>query len=207
MQDLDKALEDISTIKAHLAQNNLFQGFGPAVIGLTGIFALVTGVGQYILPDLLAGTDKQFLLVWIFLALFSALLVGLEMIARARRNHGGMATSMILTAIEYFLPAAMAGLIVTALLWQFSPATLWVLPGLWLFFVALGVFSAQRCLPKKIYWVGGWYFLSAICIFAISAANHDLFPWMMAVPFSLGQFLTAYILYRADSEELPPHVR
>lgn len=207
MQDLDKALEDISTIKAHLAQHNLFQGFGPAVIALTGLFALATGIGQYILPHLLADSPKQFLLIWIALALFSALLVGLEMIARAKRNHGGMATSMILTAMEYFLPAAMAGLIVTALLWQFSPANLWLLPGLWLFFVALGLFSAQRCLPKKIFWVGGWYFLCAICIFALSAATHDLSPWMMAAPFSLGQFLTAYILYKADSEELPSHVR
>src|SRR4029453_8407101 len=100
---LDRALSDILAIRSQIAAGTAFQGFGPTAMAATGGLALATTVLQSIF-----GTSEDavaFFAAWVATAVVSAVLIGIEMVARARRHHSGLADDMIYAAIENFLPA------------------------------------------------------------------------------------------------------
>ncbi len=200
MGDLDKALADLGDIRSRLAAGDMFCGFGPAVIAMTGGLAIVTALAQASLPHVFAPDDKTFLLCWIIVAIVSIGLVGTEMIARTRRLHGGMADAMLFNAVEYFFPAGLAGTAIAAVLYQFAPEALWSLPGLWQILVAVGLFAATRILPRTINIVAAWYFLAGVTVLILSAQGQVLMPWAMGLPFGVGQLLMAAFLKAAHDE-------
>ena len=81
-------------------------------------------------------------------AAVSAGLIWIEMQARSRRHHSGLADAMVYQAIEQFLPVGAAGALLAVMLGKFAPETLWILPGLWQVLVSLGVFASVRTLPR-----------------------------------------------------------
>jgi len=180
MTELDKALADIGDIRSRLAAGTTFQGFGPFVIAITAVLALVLGVLQYLIPSVFAPTIAGYLIAWVVLASVSSVLIGIEMYSRTRRFHGGMADAMLVNAIEQFIP--------------FQPDMLWVLPGLWQLLLAVGLFASAQTLVKGIKPVAGWYFVCAFVVLVMSVEQVSLSPWLMAVPFFVGQLLTALVL-------------
>lgn len=200
MSDFDRALTDIVKIRSRLAASAMFQGFGPVVIASTGALAIAIAALQDVWPVLFAPDQQGYLICWIATAVICAVLIGGEMIARSRRIHGGLADAMLINAVENFLPAGVAGAAITVALFQFAPDTLWVLPGLWQVLVSLGIFSAIGSLPRPINLVGTWYLLSGMVVLVIAAQNREFDPWLMGVPFAIGQLLMAGILWRASSE-------
>ena len=200
MRDIDRALSEIASIKSQLAAGTLFRGFGPAVIAVTGALALVTAGVQSLWPAALVDDRVAFFGCWIGIAVLSAVLIGAEMHARSRRLHGGLADTMIVTAIERFVPAGAAGAAIAAVMFAYAPDTLWVLPGLWQILAALGIFAAARTLPRAVGLVGGWYFVAGVCALIAASADGTLSPWMMGLPFAVGQGLMAAVLHFADGE-------
>ena len=201
MRDLNQALIDISNIKGQMASGSVFQGFGPAVIAVTGVLAMLTSSLQLILPTLFWLSDINMLFVWVVIAFIAATLIGFEATMRSKRLHGGLADKMVMNAIEQFAPAGFAGAITGAVMLYFSPEELWLLPGLWQLFVALGLFTAVRSLPPLILFVAAWYFLTGVCVLIIGAKHHALHPLMMGVPFAVGQFVMAYFLHVAEEKQ------
>ena len=200
MRDVDRALSEIASIKSQLAAGALFRGFGPAVIAVTGALALVTAGAQSLWPAVLVDDPVIFFGCWIGIAVLSAGLIGAEMHARSRRLHGGLADAMIVTAIERFVPAGAAGAAIAAVMFAYAPDTLWVLPGLWQILAALGIFAAARTLPRAVALVGGWYFVAGVAVLIAASAAVPLSPWMMGLPFAVGQGLLAAVLHFADGE-------
>lgn len=201
MSDLDRALADIVDMRAKLAAGTMFRGLGPLVIAITGGLALAVAGLQSWFPDVLASDPQTLLLVWIATAVCCAGLIGTEMIARSRRLHGGLADAMLINAVENFLPAGVAGAAIAGVLYQFSPETLWLLPGFWQILLALGLFSAVRSLPWSINFAAAWYFLSGIAVLMICAQSQSISPWAMGLPFAIGQGLMALILKLAHGGE------
>ena len=150
MRDLDKALADIIAIRSQLAAGTAFRGYGPAAIAATGGVALLTALLQYVWLDDPTGHALTFLCGWAAAALISALMIWVEMQARSRRHHSGLADAMIHQAVEQSLPAGVAGILLAVMLGKFAPETLWILPGLWQILVSLGVFASVRSLPRSI---------------------------------------------------------
>jgi hypothetical protein len=196
--DLQNALDDIALIRTRIAANALFQGFGPTVVALTGILALLAAFAQALFPATFHANDGTYLVVWIAVAIVAALMIGTEMVARSYRHHKGIATESILNAIEQFIPSGLAGAAVAAVIYTGTQQNTWMLPGLWQVFVALGVFAAVRTLPRAIVWVAAWYLASGLCVLLIASESCVLSPWMMGLPFGIGQLLTALILHRAE---------
>jgi hypothetical protein len=130
--------------------------------------------------------------IWIGTAALSAAVIGTQMHARTRRLHSGMADEMIRMAVEQFLPAGMAGALITVVLVRSVPAALWMLPGIWQIIFSLGVFSSCRFLPRPVAAVGVWYLATGLA--CIAGDSRGLTPWMMGIPFGLGQLLVAGIL-------------
>jgi hypothetical protein len=193
MNDLNKALEDISSIRRHVAHSTDFRGYGPATLASTGVLAVAAARAQVLwLPDP-ATHIAGYLSIWIWTAAVSAALIGTQMYARTRRIHSGMADEMIRMAVEQFLPSVGAGALITIVLVRSVPGARWMLPGLWQIIFSLGVFSSCRFLPRPVAAVGAWYLLTGITCIAL-ADNRALSPWAMGVPYGVGQLLVAGIL-------------
>ncbi len=203
MSDLNRALSDIGDIRRRLAAGTLFRGFGPLVLGVTGGLALMTAAAQAIWPEL-AGEPVSYFAAWTATAAAAAALVGVEMVARTRRHHGGLADAMLFNAVEHFLPVGAAGAIVAAILLFLAPDVSWLLPGLWQMLVALGLFASTRFLPRQVALGGAWYFVAGAAVLMLTSQTRALSPWAMGVPFGVGQFLLAaifHVAFEGDDDE------
>lgn len=194
MNDLDKALAEITTIRAQLARGEAFLGYGPATMAATAVLALLAATAQAWWLEDPVGQVTAYLALWTATAASAAGLIAAEAVTRSRRLHSGLAQAMIATAVEQFLPAAAAGVLLTAVLLRFAPDTLWMLPGLWQIVFSLGVFSSCRGLPRPIFAVGIWYLVAGLAVLAWAQGEQALAPWAMGVPFTVGQLLLAAIL-------------
>jgi hypothetical protein len=199
MNDLNRALGDISNIRRQMARTTEFHGYGPATLAGTGLIAVAAAGAQALwVPDP-AHHSAAYLGVWISTAVLSAALIGAQMHIRTRRIHSGIADEMIHMAVEQFLPSAGAGALVAFVLAYYVPAALWMLPGLWQVIFGLGVFASCRFLPRPIAAAGAWYLLSGL--FAISLGDgRALSPWTMGIAYGVGQLLVAGILLFSTRE-------
>jgi hypothetical protein len=200
MRDLDKALADILAIRSQIAAGTAFRGYGPAAVAATGGLALLTAILQYLWLDDPTGHPMEFLGGWAAAALVSGGMIWTEMQARSRRHHSGLADAMVLQAVEQFLPAGAAGVLLAVMLWKFAPEALWMLPGLWQLLVSLGVFASVRSLPRTVAFAGAWYFVAGFGCLLLASQTHALSPWTMGLPFVIGQLLMAAILHFASGD-------
>lgn len=196
MSDLDKALADIVEIKSRLAQSSEFLGLGPAALASSGVLAFAVAALQSVLPG--AADPMAYFAGWVLTAIVAVALIGAEMLRRAQRHHAGLADQMIREAVLNFVPAGVAGAALLAFFARFAPEQLWLVPGLWLILVSLGVFAAARSLPRAIALAGAWYLLSGFTVLLFAAGDHSLSPWHMGLPFAIGQLLVAGVVHRAS---------
>lgn len=199
MDDLNKALGDISSIRRQVARSTEFRGYGPATLAATGGIAVLAAASQALLLPDPASHFPAYLAIWISTALVSSALIGVQMVTRAHRVHSGMADEMIRMAVEQFLPAAGAGALMTIVLVGFVPSALWMVPGLWQVIFSLGVFSSCRFLPRPMVASGVWYLLSGLTCIGL-ADGRALSPWAMGIPYGVGQLLVAAILHFSAHE-------
>jgi hypothetical protein len=203
MNDLNKALGDISSIRRQMARSTEFRGYGPATLAATGALALAAAAAQTLFLTDPANHIAAYLTIWISTAALSATVIGAQMYTRTRRIHSGMADEMIRMAVEQFLPSVGAGGLVTLVLVHYVPTALWMLPGIWQVIFSLGVFSSCRFLPRPMAAAGAWYLLTGLACIAL-ADNRALSPWAMGIPYGAGQMLVAGILFftaKEDSDE------
>ncbi|HZC47113.1 MAG TPA: hypothetical protein VE243_11600 [Candidatus Acidoferrum sp.] len=201
MKELDEALAEIAAIRSQIARSAEFHGYGPVTVATTGLMALVAGeVQAHRLHDPLHNI-VSYIAIWMATAALSLVLIGFEMVTRSRSMHSGLAEEMIATSVEQFLPAGVAGVLLTWVLARFAPESVWMLPGLWQVLFSLGVFASARFLPRATYAVAGWYLLTGLACLALSHEQHILSPWLMAIPFGLGQLLAAAGLQWSESIE------
>lgn len=199
MDNLHKALGDISSIRRQLANTTEFRGYGPATLAGTGAFAMLAAVGQALwLPDP-ARHIAPYLGIWVATAALSAALTGAQMYTRTRRIHSGLSNEMLRMAVEQFLPSVGAGLLLTIVLLRYVPHASWMLPGMWQIIFALGVFSSCRFLPRPMILAGAWYLLTGLSCLAMGG-DRALSPWTMGISYGAGQLLVAAILMFRPSE-------
>jgi len=200
MSDLDKALADIVAIRSQIAAGTAFRGYGPAAMVVTAGIALATSILQAVMLGDPTKSPLTFLLGWAVAALLSLVVIWIEMLARSRRHHSGLADAMIHQAVEQALPAGVAGLLLAVMLWKFAPEALWMLPGVWQILVSLGTFASVRSLPRSVALAGAWYFVAGFSVLLLASQTHALSPWTMGLPFAIGQSLMATILYFASGD-------
>jgi len=200
MSDLDKALADIFVIRGQIAAGTAFRGYGPAAVAVTGGLAFMTTLLQFLWLEDPTAYPLEFFSFWAATAAVSGALIWIEMRARSRRHHLGLADAMVHQAVEQFLPAGVAGAALAVLLWMYAPEVLWMLPGLWQVLVALGVFASVRSLPRTVAFTGAWYFVAGFTVLLLASQNHTLSPWTMGLPFVTGQLLLAALLHFASGD-------
>lgn len=201
MRDLSKALLDIAAMRKQMARSSQFRGYGSTTLAITGLLAVIAAVMQaWYVPD--PSTDIiGYLALWIATAALSMLLVAIEVVARSRRIHSGLADEMIWLAAEQHLPAIVAGALLTWVLMRYAPQSLWLLPGLWQILLSLGMFAASRSVPRPMLAVGVWYMMSGLACIALAGGENSFSPLAMGVPFGLGQLLAASLLQFAGGSD------
>lgn len=193
MDDLKKALSDIADIRGAIVASTAFRGLGPVALAITAGLAFVVALAQSLwLPDPNA-QPLAFFAAWIATGVACVVIIGVEMARRARQLQSGLADDMILNAAQQFLPSLVAGAALALVLAWFSPETLWILPGLWEILVALGIFAFVRALPGPMVLAAAWYFVAGFAVLMFTAATHSVSPWVMGVPFGVGQALAMVI--------------
>lgn len=195
MNDVNRALQDIAKIRNKISEVQLFRGFGPLAIGLTGGLAICLSALQSIT------SPSALLAPWIVLAGISAAMIGSEMWALTRRAHGAIAYDLLWAIVQRFLPCFMAGAAIGWIILAQAPEQAWLLPGLWQILIGLGVFAAMSMLPQNIIWVGGWYLVAGVCVLLWSAQSLAISTWFMGVPFGVGQILMACLLHWAPEKK------
>ena len=200
MNELYKALGDISSIRRVVANTTEFRGYGPATLAATGVLALTAAAAQARWVTESAAHIYPYLALWISTAALSAAVTGAQMYTRTRRMHSGVSNEMLRMAVEQFVPAVAAGLLLTIVLVRAVPAALWMLPGLWLVIFSLGVFSSCRFLPRPMLAAGAWYLLTGLSALAMGGAR-AMAPWVMGISFGAGQLLVAAILLCCTPKE------
>ena len=148
MRDLDRALADTAHHAHQGGEGFQLSGYGPMTVAASGhprrSAGLAPGSGcrtgdQHLRIPRAVGRDGA---IWVAL-------IGTEMVARTRRIHSGLADEMIHAATEQFIPAGVAGALLTFVLFRFAPQSLWMLPGLWQIVFSLGLFASCRSLPRR----------------------------------------------------------
>jgi hypothetical protein len=196
MTELEKALADIDAIKNQLARGAEFRGYGPATVAFTGLLAVAAAILQAAWLVNPTEQPSTFVAVWFATAGVGAFLIAAEAVTRSRRLHSALADEMIYAAFVQFLPACVAGGLLAVVLTRFAPETAWMLPGLWQILFSLGIFASCNLLPKALFAAGVWYLVCGLVGIAIAATGHlILSPWVMGVPFGIGQLIFAAILY------------
>ncbi|HVC00856.1 MAG TPA: hypothetical protein VND80_01510 [Steroidobacteraceae bacterium] len=194
MRKFADALADIRTIRGQIARGTQFRGYGPASIAASGLLALAVAAceGRW-MHDRARGV-WAFLATWVATAIVSAAFTGIETIRRTQRVHSEFAKEMMQSAAEQFIPALVAGLLLTTVLVRFAPRDLWMLPGLWQLLFSLGIFASCRFLPRQMFIVGAWYLSAGLICLALGDGAGALSPWEMGIPFGVGQLLVAAVL-------------
>jgi hypothetical protein len=195
MTDLEKALADITAIRSQMARGAEFRGYGPMTVAATGVLAIAAAWLQARWLPSPAADVFSYLMLWLATAALSVLLIGLEMVARTRRIHSGLADEMIHAATEQFLPAGLAGVLLTVVLVRAAPESLWMLPGLWQIVFSLGIFASCRLLPRPMLAAAVWYLAAGLVVLGLAKDAYAFSPLAMAAPFGIGQLLIAVILY------------
>ena len=199
MKDLNEALSEIAAIRSQIVRTAEFHGYGPITVAITGLVALAAAEIQARLLPAAAHEVATYLMLWIATAAIAAGLIAFEMVLRSRTVHSGLAQEMILHAVEQLVPSGVAGMLVTAVLIKVAPETTWMLPGLWQILFSLGVFASARFLPRTIFAVAAWYLIAGLICLSWAATERVLSPWMMGLPFGIGQLLAAAVLQWSES--------
>ncbi len=173
---------------------------GPRPYAATGLLAVAAAFFQSVVLEHPNGNVAGYLAVWIATAALAVLVTGLQTVTRTRRVHSGLVRQMIFSAAESFLPAIVAGVLVTVVLVRSTPHDVWMLPGLWQIFYGLGIFASCRFMPRQIFVVGVWFLATGALCLTTGMAGRALAPWEMGFPFGVGQLLIAGILKFAYRE-------
>ena len=194
MADLYKVLAQIHAIRGQVARGTEFRGYGAETVAATGLLAGAAALLQSVQLKHPEDNATAYLAIWIMTAAVAVLVTSLQTINRTRRVHSGLARQMISSAAESFLPALVAGMLVTFVLTRSAPQAIWMLPGLWQIFYALGIFASCRFLPRQMSAVGIWFLATGALCLATGTGERALSPWEMGFPFGIGQLLLAAVL-------------
>lgn len=193
--NLDDALDQIAAIRSQMAASAVFRGYRCASTLLSAVMAVATAVVQYLwIPDARHHVDA-YLTLWFGSGILCLAIVAIGVIIRYRRSDSPLDRALCFTAAKQFLPCLIAGGLITYVLADAAWNTLWIVPGLWAIFFGMGILASRPLLPAGTTLVGAFYLLCGMVSIEWSHHVQAFSPWVMAIPFGVGQSLAAGILY------------
>lgn len=194
--ELREALTQITEIRLQIARTEVFRGYRAVPAAFSGMVAIAAAMAQAVILQDPTRQIHAYLILWIGAAVVSGLSAVLEMGVRARRASSPLSRELTYLAIEQFCPCLAAGALVTLVVVRSAPESVGMLPGIWQVLYSLGIFASSRLLPRSMSGVAVFYLMTGLCTLALSRGEHALNPWVMGLPFGVGQLLAAAVLYR-----------
>jgi hypothetical protein len=193
--ELRQALAHVSEIREQLARTEVFRGYRSLTVAFSGVVGIVTAVVQAIWLPQPNERLVAYLVLWVGAATINVIVVGAEMCARACSARTSLARQTTIFAAQQFLPALVAGALLTLVIARQASDVAWMLPGLWAILFSLGIFASCRLLPRAVSVAGLWYLAAGVFALIWGQGAAALSPWIMGTAFGGGQLLTAYILW------------
>lgn len=200
MNDIERAIADISDIRSQLAATTRFRGYAPELVATLGLGSAAVLIAQSLWPERLAASTFQVVLIWGGVQLTSSITSTVEAIARSRMQHGGMAWPMLRGAGLIAWPTAVTGIFAGLAVLVYRPEAAWVLPGLWQMLAGIVSISSFSTLPRKIVFAGIWFLMAGGLVSVIAARSGEVTPVMAGLPLVVGFFWVAWIL-RQEGEQ------
>lgn len=193
MSDVTRALEQIAEIHGQLAKGEIYRGWRSAPAAASGVIGLVAAWYQSASAQPIA--PVPFVVFWLAIAV-AALTAGCSEIAvhylwRATPTERRRTRQVF----GQFLPALVAGGLVTLALVRLNPALVTLLPGLWALLFGVGTFSARPYLPSSCGFIAAFYWTAGVVLLWTSRDVGTLSPWAVGGTFGAGQLLSAVVLY------------
>lgn len=193
--ELDEALHQITVIRRQLDRAEVYRGIRALPVAASGALAFVAAWYQSVWIENPREDLESYLALWMGSAVLSACGAGFVMARRAARVPSAWGRRLTWQALEHLVPALVAGAMLTVVLMRSNPASAGLLPGLWQLFFSMGIFAASRMLPRMIFWVGVFYLVTGLGCLAWFPGDSSLAPWVMGLPFGMGQLMASAILY------------
>ena len=191
--EFSKALDQIAEIHAQIAKGEVYRGWRPLPVALSG----VAGLGAaWLQPRTLGAADPVgFVLYWIAVAAACALVGSGEIVYSYAMNGSDYDRRRTRRVVAQFAPSLGAGAVVTAVSVRLSAALVALLPGLWAIFFGIGIFACRPYLPRASGWVAFYYWCAGAWLLWVADGVLPLRPWAVGGTFGAGQLLAALVLY------------
>jgi hypothetical protein len=194
---LRQALVDIAEIRSQIARTEQCRALRSASVGFSGVLGLAAAVVQAIWIPSPQSQIERYLALWTATAAVGFAVPASRLVLRYYRSESALVRSVTLLAFEQIAPPLVAGALLTYLLYQTSPESLWLLPGLWSILFSLSVFASHRLFPRPTVVIGIYYLAAGFLCLLFARGEAVFSPWAMACTFGVGQLLTAAVIYLA----------
>lgn len=202
---LSEALDRINEIHGHMARGEVYLGYRPLPVALSGVLGLLAAVMQarFVPPE----QPRIFVYYWLSVAGVSAALAASVVLVHFF-NQSWFERRQTMHVWGQFLPCLAGGGLMGVGVACAMPESIGLLPGLWAMVFGLGIFSSRPFLPKAVGWVALYYLLAGAWMVS-NPADATQPAWLLAWTFFVGQCAGAVILYlnleRGNSEYAEKH--
>lgn len=193
--ELREAMRQISDIRRQMARGEMFRGYRSATVGFSGLLGILAAVFQSRWVATPSVDIDRYLALWVGVAAVSLIVAGAELCWRSFASGPGMSRELTKLAVEQFSPCLVVGALLTLSIYRGAPQVAWMLPGLWSFTFALGVFASYRLLPPQVFWIGSYYLVCGVLCLLYGQGEQAFAAWQMGITFGGGQLISAVILY------------
>src|SRR5262245_56093682 len=193
MTEYSRALEQIAEIHEHLAKTEVFRGWRSLPVASSAVVGIAAAAWQSATST---PVDAWSYTVFGLAVGVVALIIGCSEIVwhyATRATSGERRRSR--QVVGQFLPALVAGALVTPAVIQMSPPLVTLLPGLWALLFGVAVFAARPFVPRESVWVALYYFAAGLFLLWRAPAVTALSPWAVGGTFGIGQLFAAAALY------------
>lgn len=197
--ELRDAIDQLDVIRSQLARTERLRCLRAVPVAFSALAALAAAAVQGLCLAEPKAEPARYLGLWVGTAAVSATAAAIEIAFRLRRSPAALANATTWLAFQQFAPVLFAGAVLTAFVASQLADRLWVLPGLWQMLYGLGVLAVWRFLPRATFFVGAFFLLAGTG--TLWLGENALQPWVMGVPFAMGQLALGAILHRFESEE------
>ena len=191
--DYTRALSQIHAIHEHLAKGEIYRGYRPLPVALTGVMGLMAAA----LQPASAADGAGFILYWVGVAALCIGVGGASILRDWLRRADSYHRRRSAKAVGQLLPCIGAGAGLTLVIYTGAPDLWPLLPALWVTLYGLGVFSSRPYLPRESGWIGLYFLGAGPLLFLLSLEGQSLpAGWQVGGIFGLGQLLCSLVLYR-----------
>lgn len=190
--ELPQALAQIAEIRAQAAKADVYRGYRPVPVALSGLIGLAAA---WLQPSGLASDPVGFVVYWVTIAVCAGFVGVSEIVYNYIVHDETMARRRTRLVVGQLMPSVGGGALVTAALLHQGSSLVPLLPGLWALSFGLGIFASRPYLVRASGWAALYYYAAGAVLLWTAHGLDSLSAWTVGGTFGVGQLLTAAVLY------------